>query len=137
MNKELHIVRILKGGSIIATESVTEGTGRLAGVKRFRGQRFQIPSLRYLVKDQVSDETADLIDTYLESLSVGGVISWATPTSDDVTVTQDRDGNTLDTPRVLNRKYADIDFDALDSALEAFVNPAPKTSSRRGVKAGA
>jgi hypothetical protein len=133
----LHIVRILKGGSIIATDAVTQGTGMFANVKRFKGQRYQIPSLRYLLQDQVEEQVLDQVESYLESLSVGSVIEWAVPTNDTVTITQDRDGNLLSEPRALNRKYADFDFSLLDAAVEAFVNPAPKTASRRGAKAGA
>lgn len=122
----LYVKKVLKGGSIIATTDSTVITLGDHKIRRFKGTVVQIPSIRYLVNEQ-APELLDYVDSYLESMTQGDVISWAFATDEPVVVTQDRDGNTIE-PRKLNRVYGDYVNEGADlwAAIDAHVNPAPK-----------
>jgi hypothetical protein len=135
----MYIRRINKGGSLlVCANAPKEGKNNLKSARRWRGQVYHVPSLKYLLGEDASDDQVDVLNNYFDSLRVGQLIDWDIPTTDPVYFTQDRNGNDIE-PRKSTRLYADIDLDKLDDAIEASIAPAqeaPAPARRaRGAKA--
>ena len=122
----MYIKKVNKGGSLLVTKNAPqEGKGILAGIFRWTGTVYHVPSLRYLAEtSEASDDTADAINSYADALRVGDSISWAVETDEPVYYTQDRAGNDLPEPRKSTRLYANLDLDKLQDSIEGALAPA-------------
>ena len=96
------------------------GKAELSVLKRWNGDIYHIPSLKYLAESSdAPDDIKDAINTYFASLRVGDFITWDKQTDKSVYYTQDRHGNTLPEPVKSTRLYGDIDLEVLESIIFA------------------